>query len=883
MSLRLRKYKLVMVTLLFELQPWMVIVYVSYLTHLRLWLPTNMKKLLNDVCLLTEGRKPDFLQTAPLPQNFGLELLESILTNHVETVLSHPEQIHVLRVRLVPFIIKLLSERMPFATTVRAMRLLHIIFKRMLTALASECEMALSLFNHMLDPEAAVAWKRALCLEIWRSIHSEPALVRSLYSLYDEQDGKRNILQDHMSGLVRLSAEKPTIIGISQQSTVPAFMSQSEDDSGDQAAMQAGAAAGIIGAPVGVAEHNAHGISVRWSTIRVPCLDQLDKPEAPNLPPTYIYGLALTCVNSLSEGLARFLLPLNMSNEAKGQRKQRLISEADKKNDSSSSDAESSEAHKARAEPSRHQSPRGPKLPVNPLDLVRHSLYSQIRTSARIVESCWPPLLATCSTFLNAALDSDFYHALVRSFQKFTQVAGILCLFTPRDAFLTTLGKHAVPSAFGAARAIGTPVTDGRSHAGGVSVSPGSEDVLASNMPSERGRQSIDLGTATLNTRNLLCLRALLNLGIALGPSLQSAWSIILETLMQADLIISISMKSNQRHSGYNPKPNGQAPAEDMPTHGNITAEINAVYTAASRMFESTADLSDRAFLDALKSLCCLVRHAQDTAPKLSEKSVGDKHATRAVSQSHRRMASFSGPSMGGDVATASYNFVLDKLGEMVRYNIHRLQRNEEEETGWITITETLKDVLSSPSIGNDVRIKAAQILNALVVTVSTSSASTSQNELDEVRRRGLTCLRNEIGSLYSRNPANPKSSLQSCETEIHQSSLRALASILEQCGDSIGLGWDIVFSIISSVFVQRDSEDNSDSLQHDSTPVSRSSRLVRSAFASLQLICSDFVTCLPQPCFPTLLHTLYSFCSQEDDFNISLTVSTLMYSENSR
>ena len=842
-----------------------------------------MGQLLNDLCLLTEGRKADFLQTAPLPQNFGLELLESILTNHVDTVLSHPEQIHVLRVRLVPFIIKLLSERLTFATTVRAMRLLHIIFKRMLTALASECEMALSLFNHMLDPEAAVTWKRALCLEVWRSIHSEPALVRSLYSLYDEQDGKRNILQDHMSGLVRLAVEKPTVIGISQQSTVPAFTSQSEDNSGDQAAVQAGAVAGIIGAPVGITEHNASGISTRWSTIRVSCLDQLDKLDAPNLPATYIYGLALTCVNSFSEGLARFLLPLNMSSEAKGQRKQRIAFEAEKKSSSPSPDADSSESQMSRAELSRHQSSRGPRLPVNPLDLDRHPLYSQIRTSAHIVDSCWPALLATCSTFLNAALDSDFYHALVRSFQKFTQVAGILCLFTPRDAFLTTLGKHAVPSAFGAAHAIGSPMVDGRSLANRMSEHHSGENLatLTPSAPSEKGRQSIDLGTATLNTRNLLCLRALLNLGIALGPTLQSAWSIILETLMQADLILTISMKSNQHRAGYNAKTNGQEPAEDPSTQENLAAEINAVYTAASRLFESTSDLSDRAFLDGLQSLCGLIRHVQDSTSELSGNSAGDNQAIRSASQTHRRMVSFTGLSTGGNVATVSNNFVLDKLRDMVRQNIDRLQRKEEAETGWKIITEALIDVLSSSNMGNDIRMKAAQILNALIISVSTSLTPTSPTELEEVRRRALTCLRSGIDSLYSREHANPKVTSQGCETEIHQLSLRALASILEQCGDSIGLGWDIVFTIVSSVFVEYDSEENTSSLQPHSAPISRSSKLVRSSFASLQLICSDFITFLPQSCFPTLLDTLYSFCSQEDDFNISLTVSPLLYNWN--
>lgn len=835
---------------------------------------------MNDLCLLTEGRKADFLQTAPLPQNFGLELIESILTNHVDTVLSHPEQIHVLRFRLIPFIIKLLSERLTFATTVRAMRLLHIIFKSMLTALASECEMALSLFNHMLDPEAAVTWKRALCLEIWRSIHSEPGLVRSLYSLYDEQDGKRNILQDHMSGIVRLSAEKPTVIGVSQQSTFPASMSQSEDNSGEQVAMQAAGVAGIIGAPVGTTEHNTPGISTRWSTIRVSCLDQLDKSDAPSLPATYIYSLTLTCINSFSEGLARFLLPFNISNEAKGQRKQRKTADVERNGHSPSPDPDPSETHTPKAELSRRQSSRGSKLPVNPLDLDRHPLYSQIRTSAHIVNSCWPALLATCSTFLNAALDSDYYHALVRSFQKFTQVAGILCLFTPRDAFLTTLGKHAVPSAFGAAHAIGSPMIDGQSLASHMSENPSGEDFasLTPSTPSERAQQSIDLGVATLNTRNLLCLRALLNLGIALGPTLQCAWSIILETLMQADLIINTSMKSNQYRAGYNPKSTGQEPAEDPSTYGNLAAEINAVYTAASRLFESTSDLSDGAFLEALQRLCDLIRHVQDSAPELFNISAGDDHAARAAPQKHRRMVSFSGPSTGGNVATVSNNFVLDKLRDMVRPNIDRLQRNEKAKTGWKIITETLIDVLSSSHMDNDIRMKAAQILNALIISVSTSSTPASPTELDEVRRRALACLRHEIDSLYSRERANPNISSQGCEIEIHQLSLRALASILEQCGDSIGLGWDIVFIIVSSVFVKRGSEEDTDGLRPHSAPISRSSKLVRSSFASLQLICSDFITSLPQSCLPTLLDTLYSFCSQEEDFNISLTVSPPSY-----
>ena len=84
-------------------------------------------------------------------------------------------------------------------------------------------------------------------------------------------------------------------------------------------------------------------------------------------------------------------------------------------------------------------------VPLNPLTLEDHPLYEGIKTCAAIIDKCWPAILATCSTFLYAALDADYYHGLVRSFQKFTHVAGLFRLSTPRDAFLTTLGKAAVP------------------------------------------------------------------------------------------------------------------------------------------------------------------------------------------------------------------------------------------------------------------------------------------------------------------------------------------------------------------------------------------------------------------------------------------------------
>lgn len=127
------------------------------------------------------------------------------------------------------------------------------------------------------------------------------------------------------------------------------------------------------------------------------------------MPATYIYSLALVCITRFSEGLARFLLPFTVPVESKSKRKQSINKDIDGQDNTDGSVGKVLQ---------RRQSSGGRRLPVNPLSLREHVLYSQIVTSGHMVDHCWPALLAASSTYLNATLDSDNYHALIRSFQS---------------------------------------------------------------------------------------------------------------------------------------------------------------------------------------------------------------------------------------------------------------------------------------------------------------------------------------------------------------------------------------------------------------------------------------------------------------------------------
>ena len=806
---------------------------------------------------MTEGQKPRNLVGASLAQNFGLELLESILTNHAEVVVAHPEQIHILRLHLMPLIIKMLSEKTSFPLTVRAMRVLQLVLTRLLFALASECEIALSLLNHMLDPDAAVLGKRTLCLEIFKSLHAEPALVRNMYVHFDEQDENRNIIRDHLSSVVRLASEKPAVIGLGQQSSIPIAVS---DESGEQAAFQAGGFIGTIGASVSSVDINTPGISNRWSIVRTPCIDMLDKNDAPQLPATYIYSLALNCVTLFSEGLARFLLPFTVPFEPKSRR--RHTRTQDRERNSQSLDSERQNIEKANV----GQQNQNRRIPTNPLSLTDHVLYSQIATSSHMVDQCWPALLAASSTFLNASMDAEHYHSLIRSFQKFTQIAGLLDLRTPRDAFLTTLGKHSVPLN-ASSKSLKTPTLRPISSEDSIdnSVSGKEPDAAVLKSPGKR-KQSLDSALPLMNTRHLLCLRALLNLGIALGPFLQQSWSIILETLQQMDLVMNLNNSGQGRPSNLSRRKSDFMTGSDgMDNTADLALEITAAETAASRMFESTSELPSDAFFELLQCICVLLRPTEPE--EVVSSSPGGLLSPTAGARKHQKLRSVSGTSLESSAADRESLFILEKLQQVVQNNVPRLVHVDAEESGWNMLTGQLTSLLSSQVAPVEVRSKAAATLHELAVLVATPDAVEDNALLSELRCRSFDALLKEIKCIQLPQVNATKTS-QQCDLDIHSKALEAAQAILEQSGDTLMNGWVSVFDIVDSIFnIENVPMSNAAPAQ------SRSAKLVRSSFGSLQLICSDFLTSVPPSSLPRLLDTLTIFASQDQDLNISLTV----------
>lgn len=823
-----------------------------------------------DLVSLIVGEKPVFMRFSALPPASTLELIEAVLSNHNAIMTTHPEQIHIVRSQLMPLIIRSLSDRLSFAVTVRIIRILHLIIRYHLDILPSECEIALGLLNHMLDPEASQAWKRALCLEVFRSIYADSKLLLAIYALFDAQSEKKNVFGDNLAAFVRLAAEKPAVIGLGQQSTAVTGFEDGKPALSDQAVAEAGALAGVIGGPASDSNNTRFfGISTQWSTLKTPCIEHLDKSEPPTLPDTYIYSLVLTCITNISESLAKFVLPLTVHHEGRNRKK-------NKSEDSTEPDVEGATPDEGSRRLLRTQSFRKKTIPVDPLDLTEHSAYASVQTSTNLVTECWPAVLATCSTFLNAALDNDYYRALVRSIQKFTQVAGLLRLSTPRDAFLTAMGKAAVPSNLllaNMSQPTSTTADKPGVFANAKAMLSVDSFVSQSSISVDKNKSSLnESAIPTLSPRNLLCLRALLNLAIALGPTLNSAWSIVFETLQVADLVMALASQASSRGSGLANRADGDGNAE------KLEAETSAVQSAARRLFESTVDFPNESFSEVLQALCSLLN---STPQESGQRTPTTSSRPKVMHQ--RRLGSASGISMNSEANSRDSAFALNKIGELATLNEGRLAQYDPAESGWDILVKEVVRFSTDRQKAAPTRLLAADILARTVRDIAELSMADEQRE--QIQARILAALQTQIAHLY-RYDGLHEETVSETDIRVHQIALEALKSVIEHCGESLVAGWASVIESLMSAFAttkpstqgpNQDSEVSEADNRTNNAPNVISRSLARSAFVTVSLICSDFMSVVPDACLSTLLELLRRFCSQKEDLNMSLTVSHCM------
>jgi hypothetical protein len=228
----------------------------------------------------------------------------------------------------------------------------------------------------------------------------------------------------------------------------------------------------------------------------------------------------------------------------------------------------------------------------------------QLRIIHAMIENGWPALLAALSFIIATNLSDELFVEVLGSFQAMTNVAGMLGLTTPRDAFLTSLAKFAIPTAV---------------------VS--SVDYVESPTP-RSASFSENLGLTQqapppgLSERNLACLKILLSIAMTLAGSLGESWFGVLEAMQNAEYVLtkgtrappSVPSKWTTGGPGNSSEPAPQSgptspnPASVLPSRHPSLSDVGPenLLLLIQRVFDASKNLDDGAFRDFTKALCRL-------------------------------------------------------------------------------------------------------------------------------------------------------------------------------------------------------------------------------------------------------------------------------------
>ncbi|PPQ71802.1 hypothetical protein CVT26_007726 [Gymnopilus dilepis] len=890
-------------------------------------LPNGTKKLLGpsakdafsvfeDLCLLANSEKPRFLKLESLHKTFALELIESVLTNYHELFRKREELILLLQHHLCPLLLKTLSDRPQFPLSLRCTRVVFLLLKKFSLELRTEGEVFLSMLIRIISEDSSDSadqahhthsakplWMRVLAMEIMRGLCSDAELIRNMWDRYDAQATGSKPVTSLITALKRLVTEKPALLGVCQQ--MGGVGVQAEPSASSTATGAAGAAAygldmagrvasATVSGVVGMIGGGA-GLSLQGSAMKLQCIDQLDKADAPPIPEAYIYLLAVQCIISLCEGFASFSGPIYTSIAIQRPR--------------AAGDAV------VRAPPALDLD----TLPQN--DQTHH-----LRIVQSIISQAWPALLAALSFIISTNLSDELFVEVLASYQSLTNVSGMLGLTTPRDAFFNSLSKFAVPS-----RVVSSLES-------WVEHPPPQTPRSATAAVAE----GLGLGGPTqppgLSERNMACLKVLLGCALFLAGSLGESWYAVLEALQNAETVLAMMAKTGSQSGSKkglfagtgSSGPSAGAPASRSVSSsgaagsqtgsgaGSLTVkhplltdlDVEIMQTAVQRLFDSSKNLEDLAFKDFVNALCKLSTEMvgmQSTevvpvnGPDGGEDAGAGSGGLPSVSNRsqdnvvHRRRV--SGIFIPKNVRSGSIDFAISKLGGVAMLNIHRLIYRSPD-IAWDAVTGHLLMVLKLPFAPQPIRIQAAQVLDEILLIVPRNLSSTGELQA-QVQRRVIDVLAQQVIP----DPSTPLHQQTSTTVELRRMGLETLHQILQAAGHTLVVGWETIFQMLASVCrpasgtssttlvppqpTRSRSSDSVSVLSVQSSPVTRTkplplglgnpseksyNTLVKIAFQSLTLVC-DSVSNLSPDHLRLCISTLGQFGHQADT-NIALTAA---------
>ncbi|NWS89185.1 MON2 protein, partial [Toxostoma redivivum] len=694
--------------------------------------------LFQDLCQLVNADAPYWLVgMTEMTRTFGLELLESVLNDFPQVFLQHQEFSFLLKERVCPLVIKLFSPNIKFrqgSTTssspapvekpyfpicMRLLRVVSVLIKQFYSLLVTECEIFLSLLVKFLDADKP-QWLRAVAVESIHRLCVQPQLLRSFCQSYDMKQHSTKVFRDIVNALGSFIQSLFLVPSTGNTSATP--NQTGSNASGNTGSAQANS--GVLGMGGGATVLPAFEYRGTWIPIlnvtvqgnaKATYLEMLDKVEPPSIPEGYAMSVAFHCLLDLVRGITTMI---------KGEL--------------------------GEAETVIQTSTEATSLPAQSSEQDLHSVSDQSEKELvnravweEMVNACWCGLLAALSLLLDASTDEAATENILKAELTMAALCGQLGLVTSRDAFITAICKGSLPPHY-ALTVLNSPTAALSSKSYSIQgqnvqmISPSSEShqqVVAVGQPLALQPQ----GTVMLTSKNIQCMRTLLNLAHFHGAVLGTSWQLVLATLQHLVWILGLKPSVG---GALKPGRAVEGPSTVLTTA--VMTDLPSISSMISKLFENSQYLDDVSLHHLINALCSLSLEAMDMAYGNNKE-----------------------PSL----------FAVAKLLETGLINMRRI------EILWRPLTGHLLEVCQHPN--SRMREWGAEALTSLIKVGLTF-------------RHDPPLSQNQRLQLLLLNPLKELSNISHPDIRIKQ--LECVLQILQSQGDSLGPGWPLVLGVMGAI-----------------------------------------------------------------------------------
>ncbi|SCV05144.1 LANO_0H01024g1_1 [Lachancea nothofagi CBS 11611] len=239
----------------------------------------DANRLFFDLCNLKSGSytsQDSILNIESISEDYGLEIIESVLNNHYKLFEECADLQFILKTRAVPLFLRSISASNNFPIVIRSARCLVVLIRQeFLKVLELELEIILFLLINILSNEIeSPLWKKIIALEIFQLVSRKFDLILGIFKCYDIFPDRKQILTSLLHAFQNLlnSKEYQNYLNIS---------------------------------PV-LAKGGTSVISQDNSVAKIPLIELLDKPGPSLIDQTYVVYLILSVTNQISDGIGSY-------------------------------------------------------------------------------------------------------------------------------------------------------------------------------------------------------------------------------------------------------------------------------------------------------------------------------------------------------------------------------------------------------------------------------------------------------------------------------------------------------------------------------------------------------------------------------------------------